>query len=336
MSTTAKPILHQAPLNAVIIGCGDIAGGYDARHQGNTAQITTHVAAYNALDTVQVVACVDPDEDQRRAFAKRWDIENHYPSLEDCLSDLDALDIASICSSTANHADSLGALLDYQIKGVFCEKPLTADIKEAHKLVPAYAQANIPLAVNYLRRWNADIILLKQQLDNGIWKKPVSVHGLYSGGLLHNGSHMIDLLRYLFGNINPISATSTMPLNDDCAADLELIVGTDTPCTIRACDKTMFHTFELTLVCENGVIALEDWSRLLVTRELVTDPLVQNRSILGPRQEQETHWHSAMMGAVQNVTNSILLGEKLSSDGASALETQKLCDQLFSMTTTKG
>ena len=81
-------------LSALIIGCGDIAGGYD--EAGDERAVRTHAGAYRAHPNFCVTACIDPD-DQRRQQTRRGvpGMRRHsmgvQPSNQKLLTDLTKL-----------------------------------------------------------------------------------------------------------------------------------------------------------------------------------------------------------------------------------------------------
>ena len=58
------------PLSVLIIGCGNIAGGYDKARDDKA--IRSHAGAYRYDDRFRVVACIDPNEERRRQFMTHW------------------------------------------------------------------------------------------------------------------------------------------------------------------------------------------------------------------------------------------------------------------------
>ena len=68
---------------ALIVGCGNIAGGYDERGTYPDA-ILTHAGAYKSHGGFQITACIEPDEERRKTFMKTWDVEYGFPDFNTC------------------------------------------------------------------------------------------------------------------------------------------------------------------------------------------------------------------------------------------------------------
>ncbi len=131
----------------------------------------------------------------------RWSIPQGFPSLDNLPAGVAAFDVVSICSPTAAHAGHLAGALRVRPRLIFCEKPLTSAAQESEQCVQQCEQAGVLLAVNHLRRWAPDVRRLREELHAGTWGELRSVVGHYNKGILNNGSHMIDLLNFLVGQL---------------------------------------------------------------------------------------------------------------------------------------
>ena len=81
-------------LKAAIIGCGDIAGGYDEKSTDNG--IYTHAGAYRVCG-VKIVAVFDVDINRARSFSVYWGVDRVYEDLNDLYAG-DEYDFVSICT----------------------------------------------------------------------------------------------------------------------------------------------------------------------------------------------------------------------------------------------
>jgi predicted dehydrogenase len=175
---------------ALIVGCGKIAGGYN--RGPSDSKILTHALAYRRHPGYELVACVDPNEARRSAFAGKWGLSKSFATLEAALEN-DTFDVVSICSPTGKHLAALDRLADSQVKAVFAEKPLDGKPESALEIGAKFAARNIPVAVNFGRRFDSSIQALRSEIASGRFGKLVSAIGWYSGGVVNNGSHMVDL-----------------------------------------------------------------------------------------------------------------------------------------------
>src|SRR5687768_17219665 len=95
-------------LKAVIIGCGNIAGGYDTKSKKQ--DYWSHVKSYNANKDVKVVGVYEINAAVRNAFIDYWGIEKGY----DCITDMlkTQPEIVSICSPNRFHFEQIIACAD--------------------------------------------------------------------------------------------------------------------------------------------------------------------------------------------------------------------------------
>ena len=70
------------PYKVLIIGCGNIAGGFDVRHPSDAPPFG-HAKAYLQHGGFSLVACVEPDASKRAAFQEQWGITQGANTLAD-------------------------------------------------------------------------------------------------------------------------------------------------------------------------------------------------------------------------------------------------------------
>jgi predicted dehydrogenase len=85
------------------------------------------------------------------------------------------------------------------VRAIFCEKPLATSLPEARRMIGACREHGAILLVNHLRRWGWDYRAVRKMLRKGAIGRVQSAAGCFSGNLLHTGTHLFDILRFLFG-----------------------------------------------------------------------------------------------------------------------------------------
>jgi predicted dehydrogenase len=103
----------------LIIGCGRIAGGFDADRPADAPPLT-HAGAFSKDPRFTIAACVEPDTERREAFRRRWDVGEAAADLASLGAAPGAFDVVSLCSPTEAHAADLEAVLALKPKLVFC------------------------------------------------------------------------------------------------------------------------------------------------------------------------------------------------------------------------
>ena len=322
MSSTAT-----SELSVLIVGCGQIAGGYDAAL--DDALVRTHAKALTRHGGFRLAACVDPDDDRRRAFRQRWGVGEDFSGLDQVAGR--RFDLACLCSPPQFHAAQLKTLLAMDVGLVFCEKPLTAHIADSRRLVAAFAERGRPLAVNYLRRWDPAVAELKGEIEAGHWGALLSAAGLYTKGIFANGSHLIDLAQYLLGSLTPKGVTRVVNdyLPDDPTLEGWLETASGAPLTLRAGDTRHFTVFELDLLFEQGRASFTQSGFTLTRHRVVDTPRFAGYRILDDGDARPTGLGTAMLDAVGNIHRHLTTGETLASTGATALAAHELCAALM-------
>src|SRR5437868_2764014 len=140
------------------------------------------------------------------------------------------IDIVDICTPNDLHAEIAIAAARVG-KAILCEKPLAHDVREAERMVEAVRRARVVNMVCHNYRRVPAIALAKQMIEAGelgdrihhfharyaqdwisnekfplVWRLQSQFAG--SGALGDIGAHVIDLARYLIGEIDEVSATS--------------------------------------------------------------------------------------------------------------------------------
>lgn len=316
-------------LNVVIVGCGRIAGGFDA--DGPAGAVLTHAGAYSEHSGFRIAACVDPDPDRRAEFRRRWNVASDYADLRACLEHEPHLDVASICSPTCEHRRDLDLLAESGVRAVFCEKPVTDSVAASARIVDDYRQAGKLLAVAYLRRWDAAMTELKQRIADGDWGQVRSIAGFYNKGALNNGSHLVDLIHFLIGptRLDRVVAAHADNMADDPTVDAVLRLADDQPVHLIGGDAHDYAFFELTLVAERGVIQIEDSGFHVRTRWVRPSPRYAGYRDVDDGRRTASALDRAFLAAVDNIAHALQDGAPLASSGETALAALQVCSTMI-------
>ncbi|MDI1293635.1 MAG: Gfo/Idh/MocA family oxidoreductase [Methylobacter sp.] len=316
-------------LRVLVVGCGNIAGGFDlGRPPGYLPY--THAGAYTRDGRFDLLACVEPDDKRRSKFMAVWDVSAGFRSIEEALDSGNQFDVVSICSPTDCHAHDLETALRMKPKLIFCEKPLTTSAAETQRLVAECAQLKIPLAVNYTRRWDAEVLKLQADMQGGRWGTLRSAVGYYNKGIANNGSHMLDLLHLLVGPMEIVKVGN--PSDDFFANDPTLPVWLEGPQGVLvqlACGHAGdYAIFELQLVFSQGTLTMEEGGLFWRERRAVDSETFKGYRTLDAGVRRAGQYPGAMLNAVDNIYHAIKQGDPLASTGESALAAQCVCEQI--------
>lgn len=179
-------------MKALVIGAGFMGSIKD---DPKDDRIFTHGKAYKLHPGFNLVGFVDPDIERAMLACNRFG-GIAYEAIDDAF-DYNEIDVVSVATPDATHCTVLTDLAKRPVKYVFCEKPLVNTLEELETVEKAFAGTGIKVVVNYTRRFLPQVWNIKHLLDAGICGKYLYSVGHFGNGLIHDGSHMVDLLLYL-------------------------------------------------------------------------------------------------------------------------------------------
>ncbi len=313
-------------LRVLVIGCGNIAGGFDAGRPAD-ARPLTHAGAFAQHAGFQMTACVDPDDARRAAFQQRWSVPFGAADLAALGDAAGRFDVVSICSPTAMHAAHLDAALALKPRLIFCEKPVTPSLEETARWVERCAAAGVLLAVNHTRRWAPDVVRVAAELHDGVHGAVRSVVGTYNKGVLNNGGHLVDLLHLLLGPLELQDAGAPVwdHWPDDPTVPALLHSASGVPVHLSVAHAADYAFFEVQIVTAAGTLTMENGGQRWRRRRAVESATFKGYRSLDDGEFSAGEYDRAMTLAVQNLHAALTDGAALASTGASALQAQRLC-----------
>jgi predicted dehydrogenase len=236
-------------MRAAVIGCGFI--GAAPGRLGAGAQ--SHAAAWARQDGVRLVALCDSDPVALRAAMERWGVGRGFEELDELLVQVRP-EIVSVCTPDATHAPVLRRVLEApSVRAVLAEKPLALDSDDARGIVRTAEERGVLLAVNYGRRSLPSHRRLQAWLQEGGIGAIRAVNGVYSRGLKHNGTHWLDLARFLVGEIVQVVGFGT-PAHaaEDPTVDVALRFASGARGTLSGVPSLTYSIFEMDLIGSTG------------------------------------------------------------------------------------
>jgi len=302
---------------AIIIGAGNIGAFFD---DPESKHILTHAHAYSIHPDFELVGFVDVDTERAKKAAEIWG-GVAYPDINSVFSAEKEIDVVSVCTPDQFHSEVIKNLLEKPIKLIFAEKPLTQSVAEAEEAVRIAKTKNISILVNYSRRFLPEFQEIASSIKSRKYGNFLVGNGYYNKGVLHNGSHLIDLVRFLVGEV---SDSKTIALDNDfyaddpsCSAVLNLNNGKNL--TILSAPATFFTIFELDLVFEKGRIEIRDSGNQIEISKIAESDVFKNYKYLVSDRKISSSLDKAIYFAVDNISNHINSNVKLICDGGEAI-----------------
>lgn len=202
-----------------VVGCGRIS----PRHFD---------AIQEHKENAELVAVCDTNPELLRQISDKYDVPG-FTSLEKLLSGCEA-DVISLCTPSGLHADQAISVAEAG-RHIITEKPMATRFADGKRMVRTADEAGVHLFVVKQNRLNPTLQLLKTAVTkkrfgriymvtvNVFWTRPQDYYdqarwrGTWEfdgGAFMNQASHYIDLLDWLIGPIESVSAyTATLERN---------------------------------------------------------------------------------------------------------------------------
>lgn len=317
-----------AKLRAVIVGCGNIAGGYDERIDG--AQVLTHAKAYTLHPRIELAGAVDPDSQRLRQFGEAWNVPALDTRLEPLLESATA-DIVSICNPNSLHFDTLKKVIPFRPKAILCEKPLALSSTEAEQMVDLCRAQGVALVVNYIRRWDDTTLSVGRRIGDGELGSLRSGRVLYTKGVFHNASHGLNLLSAWLGEVKQVWPLGLALIRPD--GDVEASFGV----SFEKCPLVVFQNhaaadfnlFEMDLIGSQGRVVFPWHSGAVEWATSAQSSVVPGEKKLDAVRER-VPWTlgNSMARVVENLVEHLEKGTPLAMPPEDAVETIRVCERI--------
>lgn len=311
---------------AGIVGCGKIGSVFD--ETTNIAQVLTHAEAYSRIEKTRLIVGCDKNPSRLEEFGRNRQVPSLYTDYKQMLEEAD-LDIISICTSPESHLKIFQEAVKKGLKMVFCEKPLSDNLEDARRMARMARKNRVTLAVNYLRRWDKALDEIKCLISAGEIGEIQKINCLYTRGIINNGSHLIDLLIYLFGMPSWVNSTSPSRRKVNPDPTLDGVLKFKSPeynflCYIQGITSA-YSIFEVDILGELGRICLENSGFDVHLCKARKDPLfVGYKTLESVPYEFHSTLGKAMVLAVKDIIQSYQEVTNPQCSGEDALESLRV------------
>lgn len=300
-----------------IIGAGNIAARFDLPEN---EKILTHAHAVTEHSDFEISGFFDKDNARAFEAARRWG-GKVYADMETAVQDAD---IVCCCVPDRFHGSVLKEVAQFRPRLVIAEKPLTDKYEEAIEIQKLY-EGKIPLIVNYSRRFLEEFHRLKRDIKS--YGKFLKGIGYYGKGILHNGSHMIDILSFLLGKVEDIRNLGTEIYDfesDDPSYDVVLKVQQEN-FYMMAIDCRAVTIFEIELFFEKArVRILNGGEKIEIYHVEASDTYAEYKNYQ-PIEIRNVNYSEAMLGLMENVSRFLKGEEALNCTLQDGMDVLKIC-----------
>jgi UDP-N-acetylglucosamine 3-dehydrogenase len=207
------------PLRKNEIAVGVIGAGYIAQQ--------SHIPAYLMNPHVRILGVADPDKNKLEEVKKKFGIQDVFSDYSELLAK--GPDAVSICVPTKFHSK---ITIDAATKGVhvLCEKPIALTLAEANEMIVSCEKNHAKLMIGFNYRYIRTHQEARKMINDGKIGKPYFIQGQFAstgpykniermknsfyfdpkgggGVMFDSGSHLFDLMRWYFGEIDKVQAS---------------------------------------------------------------------------------------------------------------------------------
>jgi predicted dehydrogenase len=203
--------------------------------------------AFSMMEDVELAAVASPTESHRQKFMKMFDIADGFADWRDMVQG--DLDLVCVTTPTHMHREMVNGVLQSG-KSVLCEKPFALNVADAAEMVDVAAAAPGFALLDHQLRFHPAVRCMKQMIDGGEIGKVYEVRAVVNlssrnrpdmpwswwcdvekggGALGAIGSHLIDMNRFLVGEIAEVSCNlaTSIPFRPDKSGKPQAVTSDD-------------------------------------------------------------------------------------------------------------
>ena len=256
---------------AAIIGTGRI--GFLLGKDRKREQPAAHTAALNANKRIKLIAGCDIDGTRLTLWQKENPQAKIFGHIDSLLSETSA-DIITVAVNEDAHLSTTLKVLKSRPRLVILEKPVALNTEEAYKIKEISTQLQIPVMINHERRFSKDYQLVKKLIkDNKLGNLQLVRGSLWSGmrvysasqetsgsySLIHDGTHLVDIVQYLLERQleNPIVSNIIRDKENSVRqAEVNYLVDNNIAVSLTFSGRCKYFGFDLELRFSEGRILI--------------------------------------------------------------------------------
>jgi len=148
---------------------------------------------FNDLEDVKISAVADPNPPLVKRFTEKFGVQKTYASFSNML-DKEGLDAVLACTENSRHVDVVEEAAERGVH-VMVEKPMSAKLEQAERIVRASEKCGTKVMVNYPTTWSPAVQYAYRLVKEGRVGKVFHVR--FRGA--HAGPKEVGCSRYFYG-----------------------------------------------------------------------------------------------------------------------------------------
>jgi len=178
------------------------------------------IGAWSEVEGVELVAVYNRTRSKAENIAEYFKVPRVYDNADDLFKS-EKLDFVDIITDVDTHSFFVEMAVKNGLKKIICQKPMAPDFKTAKLMVKKCSDAGAKLYIHENYRWQAPVRRFKQIIESGVIGKPFKARISFLSGfpvfdnqpflkkldhfiLTDMGSHILDVIRYLFGECDEL------------------------------------------------------------------------------------------------------------------------------------
>ncbi|HSL88922.1 MAG TPA: Gfo/Idh/MocA family oxidoreductase [Ignavibacteriaceae bacterium] len=288
----------------------------------------------------KLVSVHSRDINRAKSLTEKFGVQSFSSDYDEFLKS--DMDIVYISSENSRHHEQVIKAAKAG-KHILCEKPLAVNTIQAEEMVRVCKENNVHLAVNYVHRFHPLVVKAKELIKDQKLGKLVSISAnfnidfppssnfrfnkeLSGGGALRDiGTHMIDLLRFLGGEISEIDGVIDnlvyqSEVDDFAMGTIKFVNSGYGIFNVSFNSKKAFNRVEI--ICHKGAMSIEN----LIGRRLFAPKL--NILFEGEAKKAFRKRGNKQLYLLKSIHKSLLRNETPLITGEDGLINMKLMEEL--------
>lgn len=305
------------------------------------------IPAWMELEGVELAALYNRTKSKAETIAHTFNIPHVYDSVESLLKN-EKLDFIDIITDVDTHA-TFTAMAAKKGVAVICQKPMAPKLPTAKKMVEVCKANKVPFFIHENFRWQAPIRKMKELLDSNVIGKVFKSRVTFCSGfpvfdnqpflaeldefiLTDIGSHVLDICRFLFGEVKTLQCHTTTvnsKIKGEDVANVFMKMKNGMTCYAEMSYASVpeFESFPQTLILvegEHGSIQLTRDYELRITTRKETTSVIAKPKMYAWADPAYALVHSSIVDCNRDILNALQKKSKAETTGRDNLETVKL------------